>query len=492
MLKNTLTTTAKINLKLALVAVLYLFLCQKILYMLAQEAYLSVANQFEKYPYMLDMIATDLKLTLQKIELQKQNIELALEIPKQYENKTDYNGSILKSKETIITTSQKEIINHIESLPIKISEQNESLYYLSFYYNEIIYTFNKLDEKFIKEAEIARIYSNDWCEIVDVCFKKAKLEGEASISPVYIDPYTNKHVMTISVPIKQKKIYKKEENVNNVYLLVDFNIEKYLSTYSIEVEYNKKSENITILKIVQKPLKKSYIDYFIEKTTNQINNFGIDVIVEYKTEINYNFHILISVNKIKALLMHFTVSLSLLLFFGVTFIITIPFVIKTFKRKKTVESMAVTDKLTNLYNKHIYDSDTFNFTIKEQHSIVLIDADDFKIINDNYGHSEGDKALKSIAYSMKHCFRKNDLLIRIGGDEFLAVLSVCNEINAHEIAIKLQDCVSKKSATLPYSLSISFGVADSAYYNNFEELLIAADKMLYLNKMSKKSYHNEY
>lgn len=89
--------------------------------------------------------------------------------------------------------------------------------------------------------------------------------------------------------------------------------------------------------------------------------------------------------------------------------------------------LSVTDPLTGLLNRKGFDEE-LHIIIGEHSDIscvgIQMDIDDFKFINDVYGHSVGDMALKTLAQSMKDCFAENAVLCRNGGDEFSVVLTI--------------------------------------------------------------------
>ena len=95
------------------------------------------------------------------------------------------------------------------------------------------------------------------------------------------------------------------------------------------------------------------------------------------------------------------------------------------EHKNKYQILARTDSLTNIYNRYGFDELAEKIISKnpQTHFVAaLLDIDDFKFINDIYGHSYGDKALKSLADSMKAFFPSDALLGRNGGDEFCILL----------------------------------------------------------------------
>lgn len=123
-----------------------------------------------------------------------------------------------------------------------------------------------------------------------------------------------------------------------------------------------------------------------------------------------------------------------------------------------------------------------------QLKVVYIDIDDFKQINDNYSHKEGDIALVRIASMLKGIFRNDDYIFRIGGDEFLAIL-IMREHDAEHMTRRIRkalDSLSFSSEDGKASLNVSYGIS-SGPSDSIESLINEADQMMYTHKRSKKN-----
>jgi diguanylate cyclase (GGDEF)-like protein len=119
-------------------------------------------------------------------------------------------------------------------------------------------------------------------------------------------------------------------------------------------------------------------------------------------------------------------------------------------------------------------------------SVVIFDLDKFKLINDNFGHQEGDFALKQFAGVMRSVFRESDMIGRLGGDEFVAMLT---DASNEEIAIILDRFKTEMDAlnkliNKAYLIEYSAGVASFSYDTecSLEEMLAKADKAMYQEK----------
>ena len=141
------------------------------------------------------------------------------------------------------------------------------------------------------------------------------------------------------------------------------------------------------------------------------------------------------------------------------------------------------DKLTGLYNRNGYDS-LFHRLNLENTAYVLIDIDNFKKINDRYGHAIGDKVLRKVGNVLRKYFRSDDYLCRIGGDEFAVLLSDCSKDIADQLkekGNKINVVLQTKEGELP-PVSLSIGVAFGDEHDDTDSLFKKADKALYETK----------
>lgn len=130
-------------------------------------------------------------------------------------------------------------------------------------------------------------------------------------------------------------------------------------------------------------------------------------------------------------------------------------------------------------------------SIRRTFSLVMLDIDDFKEINDSYGHEMGDIALKAVAELLRRCVRSKDYVVRFGGDEFCLVLEIYNETGLDTIVGRINSCVEQFNASGQYPFSLSFTIGAAVYdYNSGmkpEELIKQVDMLMYENKRLKKS-----
>ncbi len=150
-----------------------------------------------------------------------------------------------------------------------------------------------------------------------------------------------------------------------------------------------------------------------------------------------------------------------------------------------LKEMAMTDPLTTLYNRHCLNEIAPGYISEAgRHdlplSLVVIDLDNFKDVNDTYGHHAGDQVLVQIADLLKKSCRQEDIAARFGGEEFLLLLPYCNGRDA----VKKADVLRRKIEDLqPNGIQItaSFGVSQlpEGGLLTFEEIFVLADKAVY-------------
>jgi len=151
-----------------------------------------------------------------------------------------------------------------------------------------------------------------------------------------------------------------------------------------------------------------------------------------------------------------------------------------------MQQMAVTDGLTQLANRRSFDRSLDRELQRAQRtdgrlSVVLLDIDHFKRLNDTHGHLAGDTVLRDVAHALAECGREYDTIARYGGEEFAAVLPGCSAALAVQVAERLRRAVEEAPTGVP--VTASCGVATYPYDGaDVESLLGAADRALYSAK----------
>jgi len=121
-------------------------------------------------------------------------------------------------------------------------------------------------------------------------------------------------------------------------------------------------------------------------------------------------------------------------------------------------------------------------------SLVFLDLNKFKQINDTYGHAEGDKALVAFAEQIKNTFRDSDVYARLGGDEFVVMLTDTPSEIVNDVLARFKKVVSEYNAQAKrgYDICYSTGISiyDKSKHNSIEDLLAEADTLMYENKQN--------
>ena len=163
-------------------------------------------------------------------------------------------------------------------------------------------------------------------------------------------------------------------------------------------------------------------------------------------------------------------------------------------RKKTeaeLEYLSLRDKLTDLYNRAFLESEMERFEGGRGYPVTIIaaDLDGLKLANDTYGHKKGDELLTAASDLMRKCLRKEDILARVGGDEFIALMPATDKKTGETVAKRIQRAVETynegREEGLP--LGISVGVATSeGPQATLGETMRKADDLMYHDKRVRK------
>lgn len=185
--------------------------------------------------------------------------------------------------------------------------------------------------------------------------------------------------------------------------------------------------------------------------------------------------------------LYYSLGISLIL-------LTIVGVVATYiyRLNRTIKEQSIRDVLTGLYNRRYLDETLPREIARAQRelepiSIIMLDLDHFKNINDTYGHAAGDAVLQHISKMLLGCIRQNDFICRYGGEEFIIVMP---GINIDQAFLRMEECRKRiqHHTTTTYagheiSITISGGISMyDIHGTTTDELIRAADKALYFSK----------
>ena len=161
-------------------------------------------------------------------------------------------------------------------------------------------------------------------------------------------------------------------------------------------------------------------------------------------------------------------------------------------KNKKYETMASTDPLTGLYNRFKFSELYFlEYTAMIQRdsdmSIILLDIDFFKRINDTYGHNIGDQVLIQVSHVLLKTLRSIDIVCRWGGEEFVVLLPAASVQNAVYLSEKLRVYIEELEIDIVGKITASFGVSQVREDDDIEDAIARADKALYIAKNSGKN-----
>jgi diguanylate cyclase (GGDEF)-like protein/PAS domain S-box-containing protein len=154
--------------------------------------------------------------------------------------------------------------------------------------------------------------------------------------------------------------------------------------------------------------------------------------------------------------------------------------------------LAETDALTSIANRYRLDKTLPQECERAQRfrqplSLIAMDIDDFKNINDHYGHALGDAALVQVVERVQRCVREGDLLARWGGDEFIVVLPNTPLVEARALAETIRQDLSQMPSVGDFPVTMSFGVVQRFEEEQKTGLMARADQALYRSKIAGKN-----
>jgi diguanylate cyclase (GGDEF)-like protein/PAS domain S-box-containing protein len=173
---------------------------------------------------------------------------------------------------------------------------------------------------------------------------------------------------------------------------------------------------------------------------------------------------------------------------GKSYVISIARDISTLKAMNAnLKKMATTDNLTGIYNRHkfeeIYKTEIERISRYENPlSMIMVDIDHFKRVNDTYGHDVGDNVIKSVVDTVKRNIRQTDIFVRWGGEEFIILCPETDSAKAAVLAEKLRNTIEKTTLEKVGNITCSFGVTSYVKKESENSFIKRLDSALYRAK----------
>jgi len=329
------------------------------------------------------------------------------------------------------------------------------------------------------EDEIKTIFAKKFC--LYSLESVYKYEYYVNISIEYCDEKTAivlLHNITSNTIAKQKLLQYSNESS-----LLYSTLQKVLDNQNVILFVTNQDEKIEFA-------NQKCIDYFKAKDMHELKNMDLKLYQYYDGKVNgynafykevYMEEDSITIGDDIFLIQATQIEMTHKLF-------TLTKVTEMYKKKQSLEMQTQTDSLTQTYRKNYFDSE-LKKELQENRNValVVVDIDDFKSINDLYGHPVGDVALQEFATLIKDNLRQDDLFARWGGEEFLILLKRTNEETALKKIEALRKTIEGHEFKAVKHITASFGIAYADEKDDSNTFLRRADKALYKAKENGKN-----
>jgi diguanylate cyclase (GGDEF)-like protein len=220
-----------------------------------------------------------------------------------------------------------------------------------------------------------------------------------------------------------------------------------------------------------------------EKVLRDILDKGIKTLTSQEREAISNKHVSISVQHG----IDYTLVWQIIVGGGLIMLIVLTWNRKLNALNKELERLSITDRLTGLFNRMKLDATLASESLRAQRtgqpfSLIMIDVDHFKQVNDTHGHQAGDRVLVEFAQLLQSGTRKIDIVGRWGGEEFLVICPHTDSTGACQLAENLRQKIQAFSFTLVEHKTASFGVASFQPGDQSKNIVARADAALYVAK----------
>lgn len=346
---------------------------------------------------------------------------------------------------------------------------------------KIILLGNNIEEKMIEIStdDITEISKNTTIAIENILFSSDNYVQDINNNYQVSDNIEEKLEILITNNIKYPYLLHRDKK-GIFRFLVDGSEDKSISGQKFDIDSTEWNDIYT--------LKKKFMirhDYLQKLSITYLFPILKDDEVKLILVIDYSINKLEEINKIISLI---KIGLFIILIISLTFILIFSFQIIRYRK---VKSIALIDSLTNVYNKNYLEENKKDIDLNN-YILGVLDIDNFKNINDTYGHNNGDIILKDLAnILLKSIRKKDDFIIRFGGEEFLLLIKTnkesqefaLNVINRFFANIQNNSFILNDDTKL--SITVSIGINTKPFQSaNFDDAFNLADSALYTAKNS--------
>jgi diguanylate cyclase (GGDEF)-like protein len=217
-----------------------------------------------------------------------------------------------------------------------------------------------------------------------------------------------------------------------------------------------------------------------EPVLKDILDKGVQTITPQEREAIANKHVAINVQQG----VDYSLAWKIVVGGGIALLLVLSWNRKLNTLNKELARLSVTDKLTGLYNRHktdeVLDRELHrSLRFDQPFSLILIDIDEFKKVNDNHGHHIGDQVLITIAKLLEEHTRETDVIGRWGGEEFIVICTQTDQAGAVKLAENLRQAVQREEIPVVHQNTASFGVATYQLNDQPKDIIGRADAALY-------------
>ncbi len=263
---------------------------------------------------------------------------------------------------------------------------------------------------------------------------------------------------------------------------VEYDLEVYLTDEDGLVQSHTETSNIETLNIfdvLDPDLKESIIPEQEILVTN-IDKSNKYIISKYIDDLDWYLVVTKNTNLLSRFFLdYFTVTIIMTIAVTSIILFTVRRLLKIYQSK--IFKLAKTDYLTLILNRRGFDLEYESYNKSEEALVFIVDIDKFKAINDEFGHTTGDKVLRRLASLIDKKVSKHGKLSRWGGDEFTAVM-VGDRLVLENVLDDIFKLIKEDETLQSYNLTISLGYTYTNFTESMDEVLSKADKGLYQSK----------